>query len=879
MTESVPIPAKFVGARWVRAALQVNPFGYKGKNSPSSNFDNEAAYNKALLDRCESEQVEIIAVTDHWCVDTATGLIADAASRPVTVLPGFEANTSEGIHLLVIFEAGTEAASINAAIGACGVSPGCDNGTTGDAYADVIREMTARGALVIPAHANVANSGMLTGRAGKPLEKMIKNSELHAIAITPSVTDAKDQIAILTGTKPFDRQYQIAQVHADDVCHPDGLVQVGGSTWFKVSSLSLAAIKHAVRIPVTRVSLKDPENVIRVTFRELSWTGGFLDGASISLSDDLTALIGGRGTGKSSVIESLRYVLAIEPIGDESARDHSSIVDHVLQSGTLIRLVVSAVSPTRAEYVIQRTVPDPPIVLDASGTRTTLKPIDVVGKIEIFGQHELAEVAQHKTSVARMIEGFASGTDNGAEHDEIMRSLERNREELARLEGDKSRLEDELAQTERLEEAMAQYQASDLAGKLKEQKRLGQDEATFKEGRDRLEVTQKSIDQLVNADVVAQLRQTYEAIDESEFPAELSRVSAATTLLSDEIAKMVVTVTDALKVAKVEIEAANVAWKTATEPQREKHAEVLRKLKAEGHEPDKYLATSKALDLLKAKVPRLNALKKQIKTLLTARNTLLGELHKNEDSRRARLNEAIREANEATTGSVIVKPVASPDRQDLQNCVTKYVQNSRVRLLEAISASDFSPRAFAEAARSGPAVLEQKYEIKGAQASAITAAGEPFLREFEELTIAQAVDVSLDVSSDPNTREFRKLDELSKGQRATALLLLLLGAGESPLIIDQPEDDLDNRFVYDQVVQLLRALKGNRQVVVSTHNANIPVLGDAELIVTLEGNGHRGWPLEGGSGSLDNPDVRDNAEHILEGGRAAFDARRHLYGF
>ncbi|MGB6583494.1 MAG: hypothetical protein WBF34_36815, partial [Streptosporangiaceae bacterium] len=65
---------------------------------------------------------------------------------------------------------------------------------------------------------------------------------------------------------------------------------------------------------------------------------------------------------------------------------------------------------------------------------------------------------------------------------------------------------------------------------------------------------------------------------------------------------------------------------------------------------------------------------------------------------------------------------------------------------------------------------------------------------------------------------------------ALALLLLLLGASTSPLIIDQPEDDLDNRFVYNGIVQRLRSLKGSRQVIVSTHNANVPVLGDAELV-------------------------------------------------
>lgn len=143
----------------------------------------------------------------------------------------------------------------------------------------------------------------------------------------------------------------------------------------------------------------------------------------------------------------------------------------------------------------------------------------------------------------------------------------------------------------------------------------------------------------------------------------------------------------------------------------------------------------------------------------------------------------------------------------------------------------------------------------------------------------RAVEVSLNVADSGQPSSYRTLDALSKGQRATALLLLLLSVSRTPLIIDQPEDDLDNRFIYSGVVRHLRKLKGQRQIIVSTHNANVPVLGDAELVVTLEGDGQRGRVSEERSGSLDEPLVMRTAEDILEGGHKAFDTRRHLYGF
>jgi ABC-type cobalamin/Fe3+-siderophores transport system ATPase subunit len=126
---------------------------------------------------------------------------------------------------------------------------------------------------------------------------------------------------------------------------------------------------------------------------------------------------------------------------------------------------------------------------------------------------------------------------------------------------------------------------------------------------------------------------------------------------------------------------------------------------------------------------------------------------------------------------------------------------------------------------------------------------------------------------------FRRLEELSQGQKATALLLLLLTSSRGPLIIDQPEDDLDNRFIWEGVVPRLREQKSGRQLIFSTHNANIPVLGDAELVVVLECADRKGRVAHGGVGALDNISVRTLAEQILEGGREAFGRRRYLYGF
>lgn len=868
-----------VGAHWVKAALQVNPFGYVGRSSPSKAFADEAAYNTAILDRCVAEGIDLIAVTDHWCIDTARSLIDAVTPLGIAALPGFEANSAEGIHLLILFELGTDFADINAAIGVCGATPGCVNGTTGDPFKDILHAMDERGALVIPAHANVANSGMLTGRNGPPLVKMVTHQDLHAIAITPGQPEASDQEAICNGRKPFDRVHPVSVIYADDISRPDALAQPGATTWFKVNSLRLDSLKLAVRTPATRVATDDPIALPRPLIRQISWTGGFLDGVTIPISPDLTTLIGGRGTGKSTVVESLRYALNIEPIGEDARRDHAAIVSGVLRSGTTVRVDVETTTPTPQRFTIERSVPNPSVVRDSSGTATTLLPSDVVDMVEIFGQHELAELAHDKARVARMLQRFSGSTGPDPDYDQLREKLRDNRSKLARAEADRDVLGAELADIPRLEQHVARYTATDLPTRLRELKQLDTDEGVFTEGVERLAAVRGALAPLREAEAIAALTAVIPNVETSPQKAMLERVSAATTKLHQTIADLLTALTTALDETEREVTSAKGDWKTTTDPQRDGHAEVLRKLVEDGHDPDKYLTTAKALESLKAKEQRRPGIATRIATLQSERTELLGKLAITETKRSDELYKAIKQANAATNGVVVVRPIAAPDRKHIESVVEHHVKGPRTQSKAAIDADDFSPRTFVAAVRSGLEELEKQFGVRGAQATNLTGAGETLLRELEELSVGQAVDVRLDISAGSGPRELRSLDDLSKGQRATALLLLLLGASEAPLVIDQPEDDLDNRFVYDGIVQRLRELKGTRQVIVSTHNANVPVLGDAELIVVLEGDGQHGWPAVGGVGSLDDAAIRALAESLLEGGPAAFNARQHLYGF
>jgi hypothetical protein len=188
--------------------------------------------------------------------------------------------------------------------------------------------------------------------------------------------------------------------------------------------------------------------------------------------------------------------------------------------------------------------------------------------------------------------------------------------------------------------------------------------------------------------------------------------------------------------------------------------------------------------------------------------------------------------------------------------------------------------AVSEAAQLGSEIVQRKFRLTPAMAERLVnwlKSDESRLFELETFVPPDAVRVELKVDD-----QYRSIDRLSVGQRATAILLLLFALEGRVLILDQPEDDLDNRFVYEDIVQMLREQKGikdpkrRRQIVAATHNANIPVLGDSELVLALEARENRAHIV--GRASLDARSIRDLVRTIMEGGEEAFRRRAEKYG-
>lgn len=248
------------------------------------------------------------------------------------------------------------------------------------------------------------------------------------------------------------------------------------------------------------------------------------------------------------------------------------------------------------------------------------------------------------------------------------------------------------------------------------------------------------------------------------------------------------------------------------------------------------------------------------------------------------LNRAARTVGDKLRGRVQVEVNIAADRRRLVELLRQRIGGRLSEATKVLSnARGFSLPDFVERCRAGADALLERYPtMPPTQASRLAEASEETLALIEELELPPTTAIRLNTAPTGDPPRWQAQEELSAGQKATAVLLLLLIDSDAPLVIDQPEDDLDNRFIMEGVVPRMREAKQRRQFVLTTHNANIPVLGDAELIVGLttaaDGAGVRAQIAPERMGNIDDPSVRALVEALLESGRYAFEKRRRKYG-
>jgi len=875
------------GARFYRCAFQVNTYDYLRRYGKPVTVSDETSYNKALVQRCKELGIEVIAITDHNRVDSSSSLAAEARSAGLHVFPGFEAVTKEGVHLLCLFDKVVDHARLERILGDCGFHDEEPDRPCKYDVGEFLREATGWNALCIAAHV-ASDGGLLTTLKGRAAISVWRSPDLMSASLRGPVSAAPPNLQpiLLNTNDAYKRSRPVATVNAQDVDGPDDLAEPGSSTWIKMSTVSIEGLRQAFLDPSSRVRLSsDPPLERHAEFKAMTWQGGFLDGAAIHFNENLNVLIGGRGTGKSTIVESLRYVLGLPPLGEEASKAHEEIVRHVLRSGTRVSLLVASHKPKTRTYRIERTVPNPPVLRDEDGQVLGVSPTDIFPRVEVYGQHEIAEVARSPDKLTSILSRFAEPDPGVARRRaEVATELARNRLHLLEIENELKAVEDRLASLPGFEETLKRYQEAGLEAKLRNRSLLISEEQLLKTATERISAFERA---MVSFRRQLPIDSSFVATKEArELPAAelLAEVGEILTILNQTISTSVDDVSQALEIARRGLESVAQRWNQRKVAVLAEFDGIMRELQRTSIDGQEFVRLRHEIEGLRPMRERRTLLAREKSDAGNQRKELLTEWEDLRTEEYLSLEKAARRVSGQLANRVRVRVNFGGNREPLFELVRNEIGGRLAETIEVIRKRDsLSLIELADSIREGKEALHRKFGLSDAQSDKLLQAKSEVVMQIEELDLVSTTTVELNIAPEGQQPVWKHLDELSTGQKATAVLLLLLLESDAPLVVDQPEDDLDNRFITEGIVPKMREEKRGRQFVFATHNANIPVLGDAELIIGLRASGEAGHgsaeiPLEH-MGSIDDRSVRELVEEQLEGGKEAFEMRRLKYGY
>lgn len=615
--------------------------------------------------------------------------------------------------------------------------------------------------------------------------------------------------------------------------------------------------------------------------KSLSVIGGFLDDQSFEFTDGLNCIIGARGTGKTTVLELVRYALDAMPSDTASCRRIEGLVEKNLEGG---RVQIGIETKDGLSYIISRSYDDDPIVLTGDGkpTEITLKSGGLF-KADIYSQNEVENIADESLSQLDLIDNFEAEKVGEIERriNSVKADLAANASNITPLEEKRTALEEEIGALPSIEEKLKAFKGE--GGEDSEKIDKGHE---LKALRDREKRAVQSAAELLGdisgelADLIGRITLRTESLvdrDMIEGPnGDVLRV------LLDGLRACGGDVDKLLQDARARIEkeqegVAGHAAKltTAHQAQELKFRELIEKHKEAQGKATERSRLEKMRNELKAKERLQAETVKELKALRKKRESLIEKLSELRDERFAVRKQIVDHINTNLEPHIRVSIEQYGNPEKYRSLLENGLRDARVRRGQVAQkiVNAFWPADLTEVVKEKNAqALVDKAELNADQANKVMVilSGSSVLFDLETVELIDRPKVEL---NDGGT--YKNTDSLSTGQKCTTILPILLLETEHPLLIDQPEDNLDNRFVFETVVDSIQKVKQRRQLVFITHNPNIPVLGEADKVFVLDSDGTSARKTN--EGTVDG--CRDDIVRLLEGGEDAFKRRKDRYSY
>ncbi|SFC11274.1 Histidinol phosphatase [Polaromonas sp. OV174] len=875
--------------------------------------------------------IQCIVVTDHntgdWIdklkMELQTLKQEDAAMwGEVTLFPGMELSCNGGVHLKVILDPAKGTSDIDAIRGSVGYSgtPGDSNGVTSHSVEQVIRVIQSAGGVACAAHVDKPKGLLVAVTDHNTLQPILKLLDAVEV-IDPSATCLNAHAVAFA---------EMAFVLGSDSHQPESIGL--GYTWVKMSAPSIEGLKLALLDPESAVRRSDecanyPQQLNHPKIKSITVEKLRLrqkDPLTIRFNPSYNALIGGRGSGKSTILECLRLGLARENellTGRSDGALKQSFENFRKekigrnQPGMMLhdsRITVEVSKgqgdlEERFEYLWTKRA-DAKFAVSVrrwdsdawQSTQLTDEQARSNFPVKIFSQKQILALADNPQHLIQYIDDVLGGRKEA-----WAQSFAAKRETLNTARKRVRTLEVEIAQKPAVElqykEASRKakvFASSNFGDALKAYQRAGKQQRAvdgfFKELGEDVQALQTSAAEAVN------LKNLVLTDFEATTPAEQAE-KLATEALTQKLAGNFDQITALVASMQLDLDAAKVASGTSAWHQEnivhlDEYARIVAELKSQGitNAEDASQAVAleeklkKQLDLFKAintdleqarkaVVDAQAALHQERQGLTALRQDFLNQVLVNVPALRITLNTmadaeagavSLREILRLETEGTFVKEIYGETDDDppkpcgmVWDLVNPALASSVPERLQEIKQSLEEMNEQVLNTKLHGKFVKKLKEMKPEVTSVV----------FDELAAWFPEDaVDLQYKRDESS-SFLSLQQASAGQKTAAILSFLLAHGSEPLLMDQPEDDLDNALVSQLVVTQLRKNKSRRQLIVITHNANIVVNGDAELVMPMEFVG--GQIVNNTAGGLQERSVRKKVCEIMEGGEKAFEQR------
>lgn len=936
-------------SQWWKCDLQVATPGEPRFHGPDGEWQVQTPEQKeAAADRYMTAAVavglQVLVLADHNSVDWVDIMIAAGRRHGIVVFPGFEvtsATGSDGAHLIVFTGPDRSTEDLRPLLyGACGF--GTDHPLFNPSRPEEpapaphtlpqILDRLPEHALAVAPHV-FGDNGLVKDRtvSSQLRWKALHHDRLSAI----DVGDGTEHEHANTWRGQFTRRELTdfpCLPHLPFVSTSDAyrLTDLGSRyTWIRMQEPTLegmrqAFLDHEARIVCDwdkryRDTSHTPNDISHAHVRQVTLAGLTTTEHPVTVTFDprLTVLVGGRGAGKSTVVAALRCLYGETAGLPTQAKDEAE---------RLMEAVFSDASVTATHRLPHTGEPQQATWTAGEGSRTRrtaehVTPTDF--KVRVIGQKELFERSAgssddpHSTSrnlFALVDDALAAGTAGQGSTAAFDRALDEARttwvSAVRRQEAEQAAVADRGLVRERVDELSRQVEAFDNEAN---KARRAHNDRLLTQGQElerRIEETAQVLTDLAD-DTQRRLPQPPEPI----VPATLSEADSAGDLQAEYAVLTTQVDTIASQTRDAVLGAVTYARQQLQElRQRRDDGQWQRTVEAAAEDSAAYIAELASLGL----DPKAY---EQVRAQLQSQTTLLRQLE-------ARAQQLPELANEATRAWQAIQDLYQ-DRRDRRRALLEQIEDRsgmlrftvrptsdtgtwvrRVRDLLNLRSDGFLEDLPALAAWLWADVETRAARTTQWRHALVTGDLDAFARDaslrsafarrlagldplVRTRLAAETADDVIDMDffrggGDRDVaRDWHPLTTGSPGQRSAAMLSFVLHHGSEPLVLDQPEDDLDTEWITQLVVRQLRASRWTRQVIVITHNANIPVNADAERVVVLENTGrgiairHDVEEATGVSvehcGPLEDQRVRADIQQILEGGVEAFVRRERRY--